>query len=114
MLVSANEEVYQKICLVVYRVFLTKSPTGRQPGFLHLIPKFDTPMHTLHIDHLGLFVLSKRRNAYLIVAIDGFTKFVFLRAVRSTQRSPVLRFLEPEGSIPNSQELSTCSYPEPD
>jgi hypothetical protein len=23
-------------------------------------------------------------------------------------------FMEPEGSIPNSQELSTCSYPEPD
>jgi hypothetical protein len=23
-------------------------------------------------------------------------------------------FIEPEGSIPNSQELSTCSYPEPD
>jgi hypothetical protein len=22
-------------------------------------------------------------------------------------------FLEPEGSIPNSQELFTCSYPEP-
>jgi hypothetical protein len=23
-------------------------------------------------------------------------------------------FMEPEGSIPNSHELSTCSYPEPD
>jgi hypothetical protein len=23
-------------------------------------------------------------------------------------------FMEPEGSMPNSQELSTCSYPEPD
>jgi hypothetical protein len=23
-------------------------------------------------------------------------------------------FMEPEGSIPNPQELSTCSYPEPD
>jgi hypothetical protein len=23
-------------------------------------------------------------------------------------------FMEPEGSIPNSQELSTCSYHEPD
>jgi hypothetical protein len=22
-------------------------------------------------------------------------------------------FMEPEGSIPDSQELSTCSYPEP-
>jgi hypothetical protein len=23
-------------------------------------------------------------------------------------------FMEPQGSIPNSQQLSTCSYPEPD
>jgi hypothetical protein len=23
-------------------------------------------------------------------------------------------FMKPEGSVPNSQELSTCSYPEPD
>jgi hypothetical protein len=23
-------------------------------------------------------------------------------------------FMEPEGSIPNSRELSTCPYPEPD
>jgi hypothetical protein len=23
-------------------------------------------------------------------------------------------FMEPEGSVPKSQELSTCSYPEPD
>jgi transposase InsO family protein len=71
-----------------------KAPTGRQPGFLHPIPKFDTPMHTLHIDHLGPFVLSKSRKAYLTVAVDGFTKFIFLKAVRSTQRGPVLRFLD--------------------
>jgi hypothetical protein len=25
-----------------------------------------------------------------------------------------LHFVEPEGSLPNSQELFTCSYPEPD
>jgi hypothetical protein len=23
-------------------------------------------------------------------------------------------FMEPEGSLPSSQELSTCTYPEPD
>jgi hypothetical protein len=90
---------FPKLCVVrsfsiITSVFLTKSPSGRQPGFLHPISKFDTPMHTLHIDRLGSFVLSKRRNAYLNVAGDGFTKFVFLRAVRSTQRGPVLRFLD--------------------
>jgi hypothetical protein len=34
---------------------------------------------------------------------------------RGHQLSTVSRlFLEPVGSIPNSQELSTCPYPEPD
>jgi transposase InsO family protein len=51
-------------------------------------------MHTLHIDHLGPFVLSTRRNAYLIVVIDGFTKFAFLKAVRNTKVDPMLKFLD--------------------
>jgi hypothetical protein len=50
--------------------------------------------NTIHIDHLGPFVLSSRNNAYLIVAIDGFTKFAFLRAVRNTKVGPVLKFLD--------------------
>jgi hypothetical protein len=70
-----------------------KEPTGKQPGFLHVIPKLDVPLHTMHIDHLGPFVPSTRKNAYLIVAIDGFTKFAFLKAVRSTKVGPVLHFL---------------------
>jgi hypothetical protein len=56
-----------------------KEQTGKQPGFLHPIPKLDVPLHNIHIDHLGPFVFSTRKNAYLIVAIDGFTKFVFLK-----------------------------------
>jgi hypothetical protein len=78
--------------LVVYPVYIT--PTGKQPGLLHPIPKFDVPMHTLHIDHLGPFVLSSRRNDYLVVAIDGFTKFAFLKAVRNTKVGPVRKCLD--------------------
>jgi hypothetical protein len=37
-------------------------------------------------------VLSSRRNAYLIVAIDGFTKFAFLKAVRNIKVGPVRKF----------------------
>lgn len=69
-----------------------KEPTERQPGFLHPIPKFDVPMHTIHIDHLGPFVTSSRKNTQLITAIDGFTKFAFLKAVRNTSVGPVLTF----------------------
>lgn len=50
-------------------------------------------MHTLHIDHLGPFVKSTAGNSYLVVAIDAFTKFVFMKAVTSTRTAPVERFL---------------------
>jgi hypothetical protein len=33
-------------------------------------------------------------NAYLIIAIDGFTKFAFLTAVPTTKLVPVLQFLD--------------------
>jgi hypothetical protein len=39
-------------------------------------------------------VLNTRNHACLIVAIDGFTKFVFLKAVRNTKVDPVLKFLD--------------------
>ena len=51
-------------------------------------------MDTLHLDHVGPFVKSVRKNSYLLVAVDGFTKFVFLRAVPNTKTGPVLKFLD--------------------
>ena len=50
-------------------------------------------MDTLHLDHLGPFVTSVKKNAYLIIAVDGFTKFVFMKAVSNTKTAPVINFL---------------------
>jgi hypothetical protein len=65
-----------------------------QPEFLHQIPKFHVPLHTIHLDHLGPIVSSTRNNTYLLVAIDGFTKFAFLKEVRNTKVCPVLKILD--------------------
>ena len=51
-------------------------------------------MHALHVDHLGPFVKSTKGNSYLIIAIDGFTKFVFLKAVKTTKSILVENFLK--------------------
>lgn len=51
-------------------------------------------MDTLHVDHLGPFVQSKSKNSYLIIAVDSFTKFVFLKAVQSTKVKPLIQFIE--------------------
>lgn len=43
------------------------------------------PLNIFHMDHLGPFRKSKRNNSHLIVGIYPFTKFVFLRAIKSTK-----------------------------
>lgn len=82
---------YIQCCL---RCLYNKNPTGKQPGLLQPIEKIALPMDTLHVDHLGPFVKSKRHNQYLIVAVDSFTKFIFLRAVKSTKVDPLTKFLD--------------------
>lgn len=63
-------------------------------GHLHPIVKIETPFHTIHIDHLGPFVKSKRGNSYLLVAVDAFTKFVFIKPVRNTKTKSAITILE--------------------
>lgn len=63
-------------------------------GLLHTIEKVEVPFHTLHIDHLGPFVRSKRGNSYLLVVVDAFTKFNFIRPVRNTKTQSTIRILE--------------------
>lgn len=68
-----------------------KVPSGLKAGELHPIPKVDKPFHTIHADHLGPFIRSKRGNTYILVVIDAFTKFISLFAVRNTKSSTSIR-----------------------
>lgn len=68
--------------------------TSSKEGELHPITKVESPFHTVHIDHLGPFVRSKRGNAYILVIVDAFTKFVFVRPVRNTKSLVAIRVLE--------------------
>lgn len=71
-----------------------KRASGRREGFLNLMPKEPTPFHAFHIDHLGPFPKSRRGNVHLIVGIDAFTKFAFLKAVKSTKINMSLTICE--------------------
>lgn len=62
-----------------------KQPIGKKEGFLHLIPKTPIPFHIVHVDHLGPFIKSKTGNAYILAIIDGYSKFIVLKAVRNTK-----------------------------
>ncbi|CAG9122295.1 unnamed protein product [Plutella xylostella] len=63
-------------------------------GLLHSINKVEVPFNTLHIDHLGPFVRSKRGNCYLLVIVDSFTKFTFIKPVRNTKSQTTIRVLD--------------------
>lgn len=68
-----------------------KLPSGAKEGFLHPIPKIEIPFHTLHADHLGPFPRSKRRNAYILVIVDAYTKYVSLTPVKSTKTKETIK-----------------------
>lgn len=56
---------------------------------LHCVPKEPIPFHTIHIDHCGPYIRSKKRNEYIVGIIDAFTRFIVLRAVRSADSKGV-------------------------
>lgn len=61
------------------------TPGGPKERLLHPIPKPDVPFHTIHADHLGPFVRSRKGNMYLLIIIDAFTKFINITPVRDTK-----------------------------
>lgn len=68
--------------------------TSSNEGYLHTISKVEVPFHTVHIDHLGPFVRSKRGNCYILVLVDAFTKFTFIKPVRNTKSLVAIRVLD--------------------
>lgn len=72
----------------------SKGQGGKKAGELHPIPKIDCPFHTLHFDHLGPFIKSKKKHSYLLVIIDAFTKFIVLVPVKNTKASTSIKVLQ--------------------
>lgn len=71
-----------------------KGNYGRVEGELHPIEKQAIPMHTLHADHLGPFVKTRKGHTYVLVIIDSFTKFVFAKATKSCSSIETIRLLK--------------------
>ncbi len=78
--------------VVACGVFSTNNLQEEKEEFLHPFPKGTTPLKTIHVDHLDPFPKSIRRNEYIVVILDAFTKFIFLQVVKSTRTRFVLEF----------------------
>lgn len=52
--------------------------------------------HTLGIDFIGPLPVSKKRNSYLLVIVDYFTKWVEVFPLRDSKTQKVVRVLKEE------------------
>jgi len=50
--------------------------------YWHPLDKGSEPFQTIHLDHVGPFVMTERDNKYILTIVDGFSKYVVLRAVK--------------------------------
>ncbi|KAK8784274.1 hypothetical protein V5799_009360 [Amblyomma americanum] len=77
-----------------FECLICKVPSGKEKGLLHPIPPGRRPFETIHADHLGLFVRSKKGNKYILVVIDNLTKYVRLFPSRDTSAKSVIKSCE--------------------
>lgn len=50
--------------------------------YWHPLDKGSEPFQVIHLDHVGPFVMTERDNKYILTIVDGFSKYVVLRAVK--------------------------------
>lgn len=67
---------------------------GKQEGYLNPIQKEGTPLHTLHLDHVGPLTDTRKCYNHILTMVDGFSKFVWLFPTKSTTTAEVLSKLE--------------------
>ncbi|XP_037297451.1 uncharacterized protein K02A2.6-like [Manduca sexta] len=73
---------------------LSNRKEGKKEGYLNPIDKGDTPLHTLHLDHVGPLTETNKQYNHILTIIDAFTKFVWLFPCKSTTTKEVLIKLE--------------------
>lgn len=76
-----------KMCM---ECLLVKRPRGKQPGLLHPIPVGRRPFDTMHLDHVGPFIITSKGYKYILTLVDNFTKYVIFYAVSGTSSKETL------------------------
>ena len=66
------------------KCILVNRKRGKGEGFLHPIPKDETPLSTFHCDFIGPLPSTSKQYNYIFSVVDAFTKFVWLYPTKST------------------------------
>lgn len=77
---TAFVKKYLKHCLICVQ---RKGHSGPKQGFLHPIDKTPIPFHTVHLDCTGPFTQTEDGFKYILLIIDGFTKFCLLKPLKT-------------------------------
>lgn len=80
------------------KCILVNKKSGKQEGYLHPLNKGDVPLHTFHLDHLGLFETTPKSYKHISI-IDAFTKFVWLYPVKTVTSKEAIDKLKMQKSI---------------
>src|SRR6266498_5542108 len=61
-------------------------------NILHLI-ELKAPFQRIEIDIVGLLTITKKRNRYIMTAIDYFTKWLIAKAIKEVTAKTVSKFI---------------------
>lgn len=82
---------YLRHCLICIE---RKNHSGPNQGLLHPIDKTPIPFHTIHLDCTGPFTRTSEGYKYILLMLDGFTKFCILKPLKtlnSQELVPLIR-----------------------
>jgi len=89
---TMRKRVYDYVdnCL---RCMVSNDSVNRYEKELSLYPSPSVPMDTIHIDHFGPLQETDQRYKHVLVIVDAFTRFTWLRAVKSTTSRETIEHL---------------------
>lgn len=73
---------------------LAERKHGKSEGFLNPIEKGSVPLDMLHVDYLGPLPSTRKSYVHIFAVVDGFSKFAWLYATRSTSASEAVERLK--------------------
>lgn len=85
------QQKVQQLVRNCVKCIIFKKKLGKKEGFLNCIDKGDTPLHTLHFDHVGPMDATAKQYKYILSMVDSFSKFVWLFPTKTTSCEETLR-----------------------
>lgn len=98
----------EKVISACVPCLLASRKLGKKEGLLNPIDKGDSPLDTLHCDHLGPLDATKKMYNYILTIIDGYTKFVWIYPVKTvTAKETVQKLQQHQQDYGNPRRIIT-------